>query len=63
MANFVSFTTTGNQEIVINIDLINYLKPGGDKSTAIYFDKDQSIAVLGSLKEIKEFLESASHDK
>ena len=53
MANFASFTTSGNQEIEINIDLISYIKPGGDKRTAIYFDKEHSINVSGSFKEIK----------
>jgi len=53
MANYANFNTFGNQEIKINIDLISYIEPDGDKSAAIYFDRDRSINVSGSFKELK----------
>ena len=59
MATFIPVQGSNGQLVYVNPERINYIRTRNEK-TVLYFDKDQSVDLEGSIAEVRALLDPST---
>jgi hypothetical protein len=59
MATFIPIQGSNGQLVYVNPERINYIRTRNEK-TVLYFDKDQSVDLEGSIAEVRALLDPSA---
>ena len=61
MATFIPIQGSNGQLVYVNPERINYIRTRNEK-TVLYFDKDQSVDLEGSIAEVRALLDPSTRN-